>query len=99
MVRSLSCKLLAEAYHSYSVKISHAIDFSDPAKKVLSTDFYQSAEDAAVRTILLKVGGNAAAEFADGVTDLTGDDPAVDNWQAYEEQAVTTADVEGAFDF
>ena len=45
----------AEAYHSFSLKISHAIDFSDPAKKVLSVDFYQSAEDAAVRTILLKV--------------------------------------------
>ena len=82
----------ADAYHSYSIKISHAIDFSDPTKKVLSVDFYQSAEDAAVRTILLKVGGNAAAEFADSTTDLTGDDPAVDNWQAYEEQAVTTAD-------
>lgn len=82
----------AEAYHSYSIKISHNIDFSDAAKKVISLDFYQSAEDAAVRTILVKVGGNAAAEFADSATDLTGDDPAVDNWGAYEEQAVTTAD-------
>ena len=82
----------ADAYHSYSIKISHNIDFSDAAKKVISLDFYQSEADAAVRTILVKVGGNAAAEFADEATDLTGDDPAVDNWGAYEEQAVTTAD-------
>ena len=34
-----SIKTDAEAYHSYSVKISHAIDFSDPAKKLLSVIF------------------------------------------------------------
>ena len=81
----------AEAYHSYSLKISHAIDFSDATKRVLSVDFYQSEDDAAARTILLKVGGNAAAEFPDNTTDLTGDDPTVDNWAAYEVAASTAA--------